>query len=382
MNAANRPLYEGVWEALELRSGLSVLEIGFGNGLFMDDLSHRASGLVLHGLDFSEEMVKEATARNRKLIASGALTLQHGASDHLPFADAAFDPGSLHQRRVFLGEPCPPPQRGLRVLRPQGTFTAVLRTRSAREKLPFIRSGFTMYEQADLEEVLRKAGFRMVSVTVLKEPEIDRDDFFDIMVTLIHGQPPVDAPNVARLRLIDDDLELCADGVPFQSRPRYYEDGRPLDCSGGFDWQADGITTLGDFGSFTAIGPMIIDSQYVAFRRGEQTGWILLSFDLTGQAPWLEVHRALSICGGPTHVLSPASGPTLALHPDPSDGQPIRVECSLAVVRVELLDATGRPLAQFGAATRTIPAPEKAGTYFVRVTDAEGRSALARMVRY
>ncbi len=173
MNAANRPLYEAAWKALDPRDGLSVLEIGFGNGLFMDDLSHRARGLVLHGLDFSKEMVKEATARNEKLIVSGALTLVHGASDHMPFADAAFDRVFCINVVYFWEEPARHLSEVLRVLRPQGTFTTVLRTRSAMEKLPFTRFGFTMYEQADWEEVLQKSGFRTVSVTVLKEPEID-----------------------------------------------------------------------------------------------------------------------------------------------------------------------------------------------------------------
>ncbi|MBP7513205.1 MAG: class I SAM-dependent methyltransferase [Flavobacteriales bacterium] len=175
MNAANRSLYEGAWEALDLRDGLSVLEIGFGNGLFMDDLSRKANGLVLHGLDFSEEMVKEATARNQKLVASGTLTLVHGASDHMPFPDAAFDRVFCINVVYFWEEPARHLSEVLRVLGPQGTFTAVLRARSAMEKLPFTRFGFTMYEQADWEDVLRKAGFRTLSATVLQEPEIEYD---------------------------------------------------------------------------------------------------------------------------------------------------------------------------------------------------------------
>ncbi len=212
--------------------------------------------------------------------------------------------------------------------------------------------------------------------------EIDCDDFFDMTVTLIHGQPAVDAPNVALLRMVDDDLELCADGVPNQSRPRYYTFGQTIDCNGGFDWQPDDITTLGDIGSFTAFGPMAIDSQYVAFKRGEQLGWILLSFDLTGQTPWLRIHRALSICAGPTHVPSTTDAPMLVLYPNPCDGRTVRVEGSGPWQRLELLDATGRQVMRSGAATRTIPVPEVPGTYLVRATDADGRSAMSRLVRY
>ncbi len=58
-----------------------------------------------------------------------------------------------------------------RVLKPGGTFTAVLRTRSSMEKLPFADYGFTKYEQADWEQVLRANGFTPTSTTVLREPE-------------------------------------------------------------------------------------------------------------------------------------------------------------------------------------------------------------------
>ena len=41
--------------------------------------------------------------------------------------------------------------------------------------------------------------------------EVDCDDQPDITVVLMHGAPPVDAPNIAPLRMVDDDLEFCAD---------------------------------------------------------------------------------------------------------------------------------------------------------------------------
>ncbi|HMU14249.1 MAG TPA: class I SAM-dependent methyltransferase, partial [Flavobacteriales bacterium] len=88
MNNSNRPLYDGAWKALDLRDGMRVLEIGFGNGLFFPELAQKAKGLKLHGLDFSADMVQQATANNDALITTGALSLTHGASDRMPFADA------------------------------------------------------------------------------------------------------------------------------------------------------------------------------------------------------------------------------------------------------------------------------------------------------
>ncbi|MBK8228021.1 MAG: class I SAM-dependent methyltransferase [Flavobacteriales bacterium] len=173
MNAANRSLYEGAWEALDLRDGMSVLEIGFGNGLFFGDLARRAKALRLHGLDFSKDMVEQATERNAELIASGVLSLAHGPSDRMPFADASFDRVFCINVVYFWDDPGVHLREVRRVLKPGGTFTAVLRTRASMESMPFTAFGFTKYEQDDWERVLRANGFTTTGTAVLREPEIE-----------------------------------------------------------------------------------------------------------------------------------------------------------------------------------------------------------------
>lgn len=173
MNQANRALYAGAWKALDLRDGMDVLEIGFGNGLFFVELARQAKGLELHGLDFSADMVQQATANNKALIASGTLTLTHGPSDRMPFADAVFDRVFCINVVYFWDDPAAHLREVRRVLKPGGTFTAVLRRKSAMERLPFAPYGFTMYEQADWETVLHNNGFTPVSTTVITEPGVD-----------------------------------------------------------------------------------------------------------------------------------------------------------------------------------------------------------------
>lgn len=173
MNAANRSLYDGAWKALDPRDGMSILEIGFGNGLFFGDLARQAKGLKLHGVDFSKEMVEQATARNADLVANGTLSLTHGPSDRMPFADASFDRIFCINVIYFWDDPAAHLREVRRVLKRDGTFTAVLRTRSSMEKLPFAAHGFNMYEEADWQHVLRTNGFDPASTTVLKDPEVD-----------------------------------------------------------------------------------------------------------------------------------------------------------------------------------------------------------------
>ncbi len=173
MNAANRTLYDGAWQALDLGEDMRVLEIGFGNGLFFPGLCKQALGLKVYGLDFSQEMVEQASARNAELISAGTLTLAHGPSDRMPYGDAHFDRIFCINVVYFWDQPAAHLREVRRVLKPGGRFTAVLRTRASMEKLPFAPFGFTMYEQADWERVLRQNGFTPTGTNVLKDAEVE-----------------------------------------------------------------------------------------------------------------------------------------------------------------------------------------------------------------
>jgi len=83
--------------------------------------------------------------------------------------------------------------------------------------------------------------------------ELDCDDFMDARAMLFRGAPEIDAPHVASLQFVDDDIEVCMDMSPstnFQLRPKYYAFGEVLDCSGDFDWQVADQLVLGDIGGF------------------------------------------------------------------------------------------------------------------------------------
>lgn len=214
--------------------------------------------------------------------------------------------------------------------------------------------------------------------------EIDCDDFQDAWAVLYRGAPEVDAPNFAQLNFQDEDIEVCAElTAPFQVRPKYHAFGEPLDCAGGYEWQLNDPLVLGDFGGFFATGPFSIDSQYVAYRRGGVTGWILLSFDVQASpAVSLSIHQILPICPGPLSVDENSIAPGIRLHPNPGSGEPIRVESDAVLRSIEVIDATGRIVARHEGMLRYIPAPTVAGAYLLRATFADGQRSTQRWVRY
>ncbi len=212
--------------------------------------------------------------------------------------------------------------------------------------------------------------------------EFDCDDFMDGWARLYRGAPEVDAPNFAMLDFLDDNVEVCMDMTSgFAQRPKYHAFGEPLDCSGDFEWQLADELYLGDYGGFGFIGPWEVDSLYIAYRQGGAMGWILLSFELSGETVDLQIHELLSLCQLTNGMEEGTATATLTLYPNPGNGGPIRVESNTPLQGIELLDATGRLIAQYGGNTRTIEAPGSSGSYLLRATHADGRRSVLRFVQ-
>jgi SAM-dependent methyltransferase len=176
MNAANASLYRFVLGKMNIRSGESILEIGFGNGQFFPDLFSKAADLKISGLDFSKKMVDAASQKNRQAIQAGRLKLEFGASDQMPFADNSFDHVFCINVAYFWEKPADHLAEILRVLRPGGKFYACLRDKSTMEKMPFTEFGFTKYEAGDWEGVLGKSGFGKIETHHFHETGIPGPD--------------------------------------------------------------------------------------------------------------------------------------------------------------------------------------------------------------
>src|SRR3989441_1771583 len=68
-----------------------VLEIGFGPGIAIRELSRRAMHGLVCGVDHSAVMVRQATRRNAAAVRAGRVELRLGAAEHLPSFAALFD---------------------------------------------------------------------------------------------------------------------------------------------------------------------------------------------------------------------------------------------------------------------------------------------------
>ena len=89
MARMNQQCAAWVINLLDIQPHERVLEVGFGPGVGIQLLA-RSAGYVA-GVDASEAMVEQATARNVQAVERGHVDLRHGSVERLPFADNTFD---------------------------------------------------------------------------------------------------------------------------------------------------------------------------------------------------------------------------------------------------------------------------------------------------
>jgi len=164
MDKTNGPLFDLTRQSLDLHSGQSILEIGFGSGQFIPKLFAREPNLTLTGLDYSPEMVVLAEAANNNLVQSGRLKFQEGSSNHLPFEGDSFDIVYSNMVIFFWDKPEEHLREARRVLKPGGKLYSGFRTKKSMQAFPFVRFGFTLYEPEEWQTILEKNGFLVLKI--------------------------------------------------------------------------------------------------------------------------------------------------------------------------------------------------------------------------
>lgn len=106
-------------DALRLRPGDAVLDVGCGHGACLPLLAQRVgdAGRVV-GLDASAAMV--AAARTRVAVQRIDATIERGDAHGLPFADATFNAVRTDRVLMFLDDPARALRELIRVTRPGG----------------------------------------------------------------------------------------------------------------------------------------------------------------------------------------------------------------------------------------------------------------------
>jgi ubiquinone/menaquinone biosynthesis C-methylase UbiE len=140
-----------------------VLEIGYGPGIGIAMAAALAKRGKIFGLDFSRDMLKKATRRNKALIAAGNVELKFGSLNPAPFPDNFFD--RIFSVNVVYFWPRPEQELGeiARMLKPGGRAVFYFSDRLFMDTVPYTNTGvFRKYTAEEFLPVISRCPFSKV----------------------------------------------------------------------------------------------------------------------------------------------------------------------------------------------------------------------------
>lgn len=160
---------------LQAQSTNHILEVGFGPGLAIQELTKVVTEGRITGIDYSRAMVAMARRRNAVAHHAGLVDVQHGNVDNLPFSDNSFDIVFGIHTIYFWAHPLNALRETYRVLKPGGRISLTI---LPREKWnlndPTAAVGTAecrAYSTDEIVEMLTGAGFSTTQIVVDPRPD-------------------------------------------------------------------------------------------------------------------------------------------------------------------------------------------------------------------
>ena len=143
MYASNSNMIYKTIDRLNIKAGMHILELGFGNGRHLPYLFSKEKSLSYEGIELSDVMLSEAAEFNKELIKESKVKLSLGNdTGRMDFEDKSFDGFFSVNTIYFWEEPNKYFQDIYRILRSEGQLT-----------LSYIQKDFALKQAFATEEV-------------------------------------------------------------------------------------------------------------------------------------------------------------------------------------------------------------------------------------
>lgn len=160
--SSNRQRNRWVVCLLDVQPTDRVLEIGFGPGLAIAELSHSANRGTIYGIDHSDVMLQQATKRNAAPIRAKHVELVHASAEQLPPFDEPLDAILAVNSLGFWSEPAQRLVELRALLRPGGRIAI-----ATQPRCPGATKETSAQAAREIENLLQKAGFSQTRVETL-----------------------------------------------------------------------------------------------------------------------------------------------------------------------------------------------------------------------
>jgi ubiquinone/menaquinone biosynthesis C-methylase UbiE len=162
LNRINLSLNHLALEVLRLSPDDHVLEIGFGGGSLLAEMSRITIRGKITGVDFSRDILDAGLKRFKTLAGNGAMELSCADVMELPFEAGAFSKVCTVNTIYFWSDPQCAFSQIHRVLKDEGTVVVCFSPKvSMQGRSPKLHN-FILYDPEEVVSLLTAAGFRNV----------------------------------------------------------------------------------------------------------------------------------------------------------------------------------------------------------------------------
>jgi ubiquinone/menaquinone biosynthesis C-methylase UbiE len=159
MNRTHAYMNKATVQLLGINSTDRVLDIGFGGGSAMVEMTKLAHGGLVAGIEVSDAMLKRGRKKFSKLISQGQVELKEGSASQIPYPPGFFNKVSTVNCIYFWPDAVAGLKEVHRVLKNGGVFVISVFSKDQLEKFPPARHGFAIYSDGQLQDFLNTAGF-------------------------------------------------------------------------------------------------------------------------------------------------------------------------------------------------------------------------------
>ncbi len=189
MSKGNKRLYALSFRRLTGNPIGSVLEVGCGNGWYMDRFLALGNATTYQGLDLSEEMVSDAQERIKALGKTNLANVQQGDILHWQ-SDVQYDLVIAMNLIYFFPEPSELIKRLSGFLKPGGQLLLGFRTAGSMQQLPFASFGFRLFEPNEVEDLFKGTGLTSIDTQLEREELETPAGTFSLVNAVVSGIRP------------------------------------------------------------------------------------------------------------------------------------------------------------------------------------------------
>jgi ubiquinone/menaquinone biosynthesis C-methylase UbiE len=164
LNEHNQKMNHLAIEMLDIQPTDTVLDIGFGGGVTIEQMLKIIDNGKVYGIDFSEVMVEQAKRKFKDSIESGKVSIEFADVQKLPFDNNIFDKICTVNTIYFWEDPLVGLREIRRVLKSGGRLVVGMRSADKMKDFPVTQYNFKLYAPEAVKYLLIGAGFSGISI--------------------------------------------------------------------------------------------------------------------------------------------------------------------------------------------------------------------------